>query len=129
MSSSQIKDLLTPTYGDTVKVDKDGKATYIRHTVDGKDVEVTINYSDAVQTNAEVTIDTASSATATDHDEAKAYEKLRLEIERLKKEAADRGEELFLERRKSEQERNHHRFRQTDRARCQLWLSEGAGSY
>lgn len=95
MSSSQIKDLLTPTYGDTVKVDKDGKATYIRHTVDGKDVEVTINYSDAVQTNAEVTIDTASSATATDHDEAKAYEKLRLEIERLKKEAADRGEELF----------------------------------
>ena len=95
LSSSQIKDLLTPTYGDTVKVDKDGKATYIRHTVDGKDVEVTINYSDAVQTNAEVTIDTASSATATDHDEAKAYEKLRLEIERLKKEAADRGEELF----------------------------------
>ena len=95
LSSSQIKDLLTPTYGDTVKVDKDGKATYIRHTVDGKDVEVTINYSDAVQTNAEVTIDTASSATATDHDEAQAYEKLRLEIERLKKEAADRGEELF----------------------------------
>lgn len=95
LSSSQIKDLLTPTYGNTVKVDKDGKATYIRHTVDGKDVEVTINYSDAVQTNAEVTIDTASSATATDHDEAKAYEKLRLEIERLKKEAADRGEELF----------------------------------
>ena len=95
LSSSQIKDLLTPTYGDTVKVDKDGKATYIRHTVDGKDVEVTINYSDAVQTNAEVTIDTASSATATGHDEAKAYEKLRLEIERLKKEAADRGEELF----------------------------------
>ena len=95
LTSSQIKDLLTPTYGDTVKVDKDGKATYIRHTVDGKDVEVTINYSDAVQTNAEVTIDTASSATATDHDEAKAYEKLRLEIERLKKEAADRGEELF----------------------------------
>lgn len=95
LSSSQIKDLLTPTYGDTVKVDKDGKATYIRHTVDGKDVEVTINYSDAVQTNAEVTIDTASSATATDHDEAKAYEKLRLEIKRLKKEAADRGEELF----------------------------------
>ena len=94
LTSSQIKDLLTPTYGPTVKVDKDGKATYIR-TVDGKDVEVTINYSDAVQTNAEVTIDTASSATATDHDEAKAYEKLRLEIERLKKEAADRGEELF----------------------------------
>ena len=94
LSSSQIKDLLTPTYGPTVKVDKDGKATYIR-TVDGKDVEVTINYSDAFQTNAEVTIDTASSATATDHDEAKAYEKLRVEIERLKKEAADRGEELF----------------------------------
>ena len=95
LSSSQIKDLLTPTYGDTVKVDKDGKATYIRHTVDGKDVEVTINYSDAFQTNADVTIDTTSSATATDHDEAKAYEKLRLEIERLKKEAADHGEELF----------------------------------
>lgn len=94
LTSSQIKDLLTPTYGPTVKVDKDGKATYIR-TVDGKDVEVTINYSDAFQTNADVTIDTASSATATDHDEAKAYEKLRLEIERLKKEAADRGEELF----------------------------------
>ena len=94
LTSSQIKDLLTPTYGPTVKVDKNGKATYIR-TVDGKDVEVTINYSDAFQTNAEVTIDTASSATATDHDEAKAYEKLRLEIERLKKEAADRGEELF----------------------------------
>lgn len=95
LSSSQIKDLLTPTYGDTVKVDKDGKATYIRHTVDGKDVEVTINYSDAVQTNAEVTIDTASSATATDHDEDKAYNKLLQEINRLKKEAADRGEELF----------------------------------
>lgn len=95
LSSSQIKDLLTPTYGDTVKVDKDGKATYIRHTVDGKDVEVTINYSDAVQTNAEVTIDTASSATATDHDEDKAYQKLLDEINRLKKEAADRGEELF----------------------------------
>ena len=94
LTSSQIKDLLTPTYGPTVKVDKDGKATYIR-TVDGKDVEVTINYSDAFQTNADVTIDTTSSATATDHDEAKAYEKLRLEIERLKKEAADRGEELF----------------------------------
>ena len=94
LTSSQIKDLLTPTYGPTVKVDKDGKATYIR-TVDGKDVEVTINYSDAFQTNAEVTIDTASSATATDHDEAKAYEKLRVEIERLKKEAADRGEVLF----------------------------------
>lgn len=95
LSSSQIKDLLTPTYGDTVKVDKDGKATYIRHTVDGKDVEVTINYSDAVQTNADVTIDTTSSATATDHDEDKAYQKLLEEINRLKKEAADRGEELF----------------------------------
>ena len=95
LTSSQIKDLLTPTYGDTVKVDETGKATYTRTTVDGKKVEVTINYSDAVQTDAEVTIDTASSATATDHDEAKAYEKLRLEIERLKKEAADRGEVLF----------------------------------
>lgn len=94
LSSSQIKDLLTPTYGDTVKVDKDGKATYIR-TVDGKDVEVTINYSDAFQTNADVTIDTTSSATATDHDEDKAYQKLLDEINRLKKEAADRGEELF----------------------------------
>lgn len=94
LTSSQIKDLLTPTYGPTVKVDKNGKATYIR-TVDGKEVEVTINYSDAFQTNADVTIDTASSATATDHDETKAYEKLRLEIERLKKEAADRGEDLF----------------------------------
>ena len=94
LTSSQIEDLLKPTYGDTVKVDKNGKATYTR-IVDGKEVEVTINYSDAVQTNAEVTIDTASSATATDHDKDKAYEKLRLEIERLKKEAADRGEELF----------------------------------
>lgn len=94
LTSSQIEDLLKPTYGPTVKVDETGKATYIR-TVDGKEVEVTINYSDAFQTNADVTIDTASSATATDHDEAKAYEKLRLEIERLKKEAADRGEELF----------------------------------
>ena len=94
LTSSQIKDLLTPTYGPTVKVDKDGKATYIR-TVDGKDVEVTINYSDAFQTNADVTIDTASSATATDHDEDKAYQKLLEEINRLKKEAADRGEELF----------------------------------
>ena len=94
LTSSQIKDLLTPTYGPSVKVDEKGKATYIR-TVDGKDVEVTINYSDAFQTNADVTIDTTSSATATDHDENKAYEKLRLEIERLKKEAADRGEELF----------------------------------
>lgn len=94
LSNSQIKDLLTPTYGDTVKVDKDGKATYIR-TVDGKDVEVTINYSDAFQTNADVTIDTTSSATATDHDEDKAYQKLLDEINRLKKEAADRGEELF----------------------------------
>lgn len=91
---SQIEDLLKPTYGPTVKVDETGKATYTR-TVDGKEVEVTINYSNAFQTNADVTIDTASSATATDHDEAKAYEKLRLEIERLKKEAADRGEELF----------------------------------
>ena len=94
LSSSQIKDLLTPTYGDTVKVDENGKATYIR-TVDGKDVEVTINYSDAFQTNADVTIDTTSSATATDHDEDKAYQKLLDEINRLKKEAADRGEELF----------------------------------
>ena len=94
LTSSQIKDLLTPTYGPTVKVDEKGKATYIR-TVDGKDVEVTINYSDAIQTNADVTIDTTSSATATDHDKDKAYEKLRLEIERLKKEAADRGEVLF----------------------------------
>lgn len=92
---SQIKDLLTPTYGDTVKVDKDGKATYIRHTVDGKDVEVTINYSDAFQTNADVTIDTTSSATATDHDEAKAYQKLLDEINQLKKEAAARHEDLF----------------------------------
>ena len=94
LSPSQIEDLLKPTYGDTVKVDKNGKATYIR-TVDGKDVEVTINYSDAIQTNAAVTIDTASSATATDHDKDKAYEKLLLEIERLKKEAADRHEDLF----------------------------------
>lgn len=91
---SQIEDLLKPTYGDTVKVDKNGKATYTS-IVDGKEVEVTINYSDAVQTNAEVTIDTASSATATDHDEAKAYQKLLEEINRLKKEAADRGEVLF----------------------------------
>ena len=94
LTSSQIKDLLTPTYGPTVKVDETGKATYIR-TVDGKEVEVTINYSDAVQTNAEVTIDTTSSATATDHDEATAYEKLRVEIERLRDEAVSRGEELF----------------------------------
>ncbi|MDD6630525.1 MAG: hypothetical protein PUE74_06440 [Faecalibacterium sp.] len=94
LSSSQIKDLLTPTYGDTVKVDENGKATYTR-TVDGKEVEVTINYSDAFQTNADVTIDTASSATATGHDEATAYQKLLDEINRLKKEAADRGEELF----------------------------------
>ena len=94
LTSSQIKDLLTPTYGSTVKVDENGKATYIR-TVDGKDVEVTINYSDAFQTNADVTIDTTSSATATDHDENKAYEKLRLEIERLRDEAVSRGEELF----------------------------------
>ena len=94
LSSSQIKDLLTPTYGDTVKVDENGKATYIR-TVDGKDVEVTINYSDAFQTNADVTIDTTSSATATDHDEDKAYQKLLDEINRLKTEAGDRGEELF----------------------------------
>ena len=92
LTSSQIKDLLTPTYGPTVKVDEKGKATYIR-TVDGK--EVTINYSDPFQTNADVTIDTTSSATATDHDEAKAYEKLRLEIERLRDEAVSRGEELF----------------------------------
>lgn len=95
LTSSQIKDLLTPTYGDTVKVDKDGKATYIRRTVDGKEVEVTINYSDPVQTNAEVTIDTASSATATDHDKDKAYQKLLDEINRLKEEAADRHEDLF----------------------------------
>ena len=94
LTSSQIEDLLKPTYGPTVKVDETGKATYTR-TVDGKEVEVTINYSDAVQTNADVTIDTASSATATDHDEAKAYEKLRLEIERLRDEAVSRGEELF----------------------------------
>lgn len=94
LTHRQIEDLLKPTYGDTVKVDENGKATYIR-TVDGKEVEVTINYSDAVQTNAEVTIDTASSATATDHDEDKAYNKLLQEINRLKKEAADRGEELF----------------------------------
>ena len=91
---SQIEDLLKPTYGPTVKVDETGKATYTR-TVDGKEVEVTINYSDAFQTNADVTIDTASSATATDHDEDKAYNKLLQEINRLKKEAADRGEELF----------------------------------
>lgn len=63
--------------------------------MDGKDVEVTINYSDAFQTNADVTIDTTSSATATDHDEDKAYQKLLEEINRLKKEAADHGEELF----------------------------------
>lgn len=94
LTSSQIKDLLTPTYGDTVKVDENGKATYTR-TVDGKEVEVTINYSDAFQTNADVTIDTTSSATATGHDEATAYQKLLEEINRLKKEAADRGEELF----------------------------------
>lgn len=91
---TQIKDLLTPTYGDTVKVDENGKATYTR-TVDGKEVEVTINYSDAFQTNADVTIDTASSATATDHDEDKAYQKLLAEINRLKKEATARGEVLF----------------------------------
>lgn len=94
LTSSQIKGLLTPTYGDTVKVDENGKATYTR-TVDGKEVEVTINYSDAFQTNADVTIVTASSATATGHDEATAYQKLLDEINRLKKEAADRGEELF----------------------------------
>lgn len=94
LTNSQIEDLLKPTYGDTVKVDENGKATYTR-TVDGKDVEVTINYSDAFQTNADVTIDTTSSATATDHDEDKAYQKLLEEINRLKKEAADHGEELF----------------------------------
>ena len=94
LTSSQIKDLLTPTYGDTVKVDENGKATYTR-TVDGKEVEVTINYSDAFQTNADVTIDTTSSATATDHDKDKAYQKLLQEINRLKDAAADRGEELF----------------------------------
>ena len=94
LTSSQIKDLLKSTYGDTVKVDENGKATYTR-TVDGKEVEVTINYSDAFQTNADVTIDTTSSATATGHDEATAYQKLLEEINRLKKEAADRGEELF----------------------------------
>ena len=92
LSSSQIKDLLTPTYGPTVKVDEKGKATYIR-PADG--IEVTINYSDAVQTNADVTIETTSSATATDHDKDKAYQKLLEEINRLKKEAADRGEVLF----------------------------------
>ena len=92
LTSSQIEDLLKPTYGDTVKVDENGKATYIR-PADG--IEVTINYSNAFQTNADVTIDTASSATATDHDEDKAYNKLLQEINRLKKEAADRGEELF----------------------------------
>ena len=91
---SQIEDLLRPTYGDTVKVDENGKATYTR-TVDGKKVEVTINYSDAFQTNAAVTIETTSSATATGHDEDTAYQKLLVEINRLKKEAADRGEELF----------------------------------
>lgn len=94
LTSSQIRDLLTPTYGSTVKVDENGKATYIR-TVAGKDVEVTINYSDAFQTNADVTIDTTSSATATGHDEATAYQNLLQEINRLKKEAADRGEALF----------------------------------
>ena len=91
---SQIEDLLKPTYGDTVKVDKNGKATCNR-IVDGKEVEVTINYSNAFQTNADVTIETTSSATATDHDEDQAYQKLLKEINRLKKEAADRGEELF----------------------------------
>ena len=96
LDNKQIEDLLKETYGNTVKVDENGNATYIR-IVDGKKVEVTINYSDAFQTNADVTIDTTSSATATDHDEAKAYEKLRLEIERLKKEAADRGEVLFYD--------------------------------
>lgn len=94
LTSSQIKDLLTPTYGDTVKVDENGKATYTR-TVDGKEVEVTIDYSDAFQTNADVTIDTTSSATATDHNEEAAYNKLLQEINRLKDAAADRGEELF----------------------------------
>lgn len=94
LTSSQIKDLLTPTYGDTVKVDENGKATYTR-TADGKEVEVTINYSDAFQTNADVTIDTTSSATATDHNEEAAYNKLLQEINRLKDAAADRGEELF----------------------------------
>lgn len=94
LTSSQIRDLLTPTYGSTVKVDENGKATYIR-TVAGKDVEVTINYSDAFQTNADVTIDTTSSATATGHDEATAYQNLLQEINRLKKEAADRDEALF----------------------------------
>ena len=97
LTSSQIKGLLTPTYGDTVKVDENGKATYTR-TVDGKEVEVTINYSDAFQTTADVTIDTASSATATGHDEATAYQKLLDEIKRLKKEAAERGEELFWDK-------------------------------
>lgn len=91
---SQIEDLLKPTYGDTVKVDKNGKATYTS-IVDGKEVEVTINYSNAFQTNADVTIETTSSATATDHDEDAAYNKLLQEINRLKKEAADRGEVLF----------------------------------
>ena len=91
---SQIEDLLKPTYGDTVKVDKNGKATCTR-IVDGKEVEVTINYSNAFQTNADVTIETTSSATVTDHDEDQAYQKLLKEINRLKKEAADRGEELF----------------------------------
>lgn len=91
---SQIEDLLKPTYGDTVKVDENGKATYTS-IVDGKEVEVTINYSNAFQTNADVTIETTSSATATDHDKDKAYQKLLEEINRLKKEAADRGEVLF----------------------------------
>ena len=94
LTHSQIEDLLKPTYGDTVKVDKNGKATYTS-IVDGKEVEVTINYSDAFQTNADVTIETTSSATATDHDKDKAYQKLLEEINRLKKEAADRGEVLF----------------------------------
>lgn len=94
LTSSQIKDLLKSTYGNTVKVDENGKATYTR-TVDGKEVEVTINYSDAFQTNADVTIDTTSSATATDHNEEAAYNKLLQEINRLKDAAADRGEELF----------------------------------
>lgn len=94
LDNEQIRDLLKETYGDTVKVDENGNATYIR-IVDGKEIEVTINYSDAFQTDAEVTIDTASSVTVTDHDENAAYEKIRQEIERLRNEAATRGEELF----------------------------------
>lgn len=94
LDNDEIEALLKESYGNTVKVDANGKAAYTR-IVDGKEVICTIDYSDAFKTTASVTVTTASPETATGHTEEEAYAKLVDQINKLKKEAEARGEHLY----------------------------------